>query len=375
MEGLSRVHSRADVMVDEESKTADVAAPVKSGSTDTGPLPAGHPPVKARRIGVLLVNLGTPDGTDFWSMRRYLNEFLSDRRVIDYSPWLWQPLLQGVILSKRPFSSGEAYKSIWNEELDESPLRTITRAQVERLAERFAGNDRLLVDWGMRYGNPSTKSVLERMQDQGCDRILIMALYPQYSAPTTATAYDKAFDALKTLRWQPAIRTMPPYHDDPGYIDLLAQRVRTHYEALDWEPDVLLMSFHGVPKRYLELGDPYHCHCQKTGRLLREALGWSEDKAMVVFQSRFGPEEWLQPYLDETLETLPEKGVKNVAVISPAFVTDCVETLEEIDQEGREEFLEAGGENFTYIPCLNEESDHIDLLERLVRRELSGWID
>lgn len=343
--------------------------------TQTVALPTGHPAVKARRVGVLLLNLGTPDGTDYWSMRRYLNEFLSDRRVIDYSPWLWQPLLQGVILSKRPFSSGEAYKSIWNEELDESPLRTITRAQAEGLAAQFANDPRIMVEWGMRYGNPSTKSVLEKMQDAGCDRIFIMALYPQYSAPTTATAYDKAFDALKSLRWQPAIRTMPAYHDDPAYIELLAKRIEAHYASLDFEPDILLMSFHGVPKRYLELGDPYHCHCQKTGRLVREKLGWPEDKAMVVFQSRFGPEEWLQPYLDETLESLPGRGIKKVAVVSPAFVTDCVETLEEIDQEGREEFMEAGGEQFTYIPCLNAEADHIALLEGLVRRELLGWID
>lgn len=360
-------------MNDAATMSRETTMPIKAA---TGPnqLPTDHPPVKSRKIGVLLLNLGTPDGTDYWSMRRYLNEFLSDRRVIDYSSWLWQPLLQLVILSKRPFSSGEAYASIWNKELDESPLRTITRSQSEKLAERLmAERDDIVVDWGMRYGNPSTKSVLQKLVDQGCDRVVMLALYPQYSAPTAATAYDQAFRALMDLRWQPAVRTMGPYHDHPTYIRLLADSIERHLAGLDWEPEKVLMSFHGVPKRYLMSGDPYHCMCQKTCRLVREHLNWPQHKLMTVFQSRFGTEEWLQPYLDKTLEQLPGEGIKNVAVISPAFVSDCVETLEEINQEGREEFIGAGGDNFTYIPCLNDDDTHIDFLSEMIENEIQGW--
>ncbi len=342
----------------------------------TSPLPADHPPILPARIGVVLLNLGTPDATDYWSMRRYLSEFLSDPRVIDYSPWLWQPLLQLVILSKRPFSKGKEYEAIWNKELNESPLKTITRSQAEKLARRFAGrHPEILVDWAMRYGNPSIPSVLEGLVAKGCRKLLLMALYPQYAAPTTATAYDKAFDALKKMKWQPAVRTMGPYHDHPTYIRLLAQSIREHLATLDFVPELLLMSYHGVPKRFLLEGDPYHCHCQKTSRLVREALGWPQEMVMVVFQSRFGREEWLQPYLDETLAALPERGIKKIAVISPAFVTDCLETLEEIAEAGRETFMEAGGEKFAYIPCLNDADGHIDLLEELARNELRGWLE
>ncbi len=346
-----------------------------AASTATGPLPADHPKVMARKVGVVLLNLGTPDGTDYWSMRRYLGEFLSDKRVIDYPAWLWQPLLQLIILKKRPFTSGAAYRSIWNEELDESPLRTVTRSQAEKLARRLqARHPEIVVDWAMRYGNPSIQSVLERLAEQGCNRIAFMALYPQYAAPTTATAYDKAFEALMKMRWQPAIRTMAPYHDEPGYIDLLAASIERHLATLDWEPEKLVMSYHGVPKRFLMSGDPYHCMCHKTTRLVRERLGWPKERVMVCFQSRFGPEEWLQPYLDETLEHLPKEGVKRIAVISPAFATDCVETLEEINQEGREAFMEAGGEQFTYIPCLNDDDAHMDFLASLAERETCGWV-
>lgn len=344
-------------------------------SAAASPLPRDHPPVPARRIGIVLLNLGTPDGTDYLSMRRYLGEFLSDKRVIDYPAWLWQPLLQLVILSKRPFTSGAAYRSIWNRERDESPLRTITRGQAEKLAARFADrHPDIVVDWAMRYGTPSIRSVLDRLAAQGCDRIALLALYPQYAAPTTATAYDKAFEALMMMRRQPAIRTMGPYHDDPGYIELLARSVERHLATLDWTPDRLVMSYHGLPKRYLLSGDPYHCMCHKTTRLVRERLGWGEDRVMLCFQSRFGREEWLQPYLDQTLERLPKEGVKRIAVISPAFVADCVETLEEIDQEGRGDFLAAGGEKFTYIPCLNDDDAHIDFLAVLAEREIRGWV-
>jgi protoporphyrin/coproporphyrin ferrochelatase len=346
-------------------------APTQAGRV----LPADHPRLPGDRIGVLLLNLGTPDGTSYWPMRRYLSEFLSDRRVIDYPAWLWQPLLQLVILSKRPLTSGHAYASIWDKELDESPLKRITRAQAAKLAERLEARSPLIsVDWGMRYGNPSTAAAVERLVAQGCRRLVLMALYPQYSAATTATAYDKAFEALMRARWQPAVRTMGPYHDRPAYIRLLAASVRAHLATLDWEPQLLVISYHGLPKRYLLEGDPYHCHCQKTSRLVREALGWAPEQVMVCFQSRFGREEWLQPYLDVTLDELPSRGIKRIAVISPAFASDCLETLEEIDVQNRERFLAAGGEHFTYIPCLNDSDAHIGLLEELALDEMCGWV-
>ncbi len=338
--------------------------------------PQDHPAVAPARIGVVLSNLGTPDGTDYWSMRRYLNEFLSDRRVIDYSPLLWQPLLQGVILTKRPFSSGRAYRGIWNEALDESPLKTITRAQTEGVAAQLAEalGDRVFVDFAMRYGNPSTQSVIERMQAQGCDRILFFPLYPQYSAATTGTACDQAFRALMKLRWQPSIRTVPAYYDDPLYIEALAQSVERAYAGLEQRPDRLVTSYHGVPKRYLLEGDPYHCHCQKTTRLLRERLGFGAEEVVLTFQSRFGPEEWLQPYTVEEVARLAEAGHKRIAILAPAFSSDCVETLEEINEEIRESFVHAGGEDFAYIPCLNAEAAHLDMITAIVQRELGGWI-
>jgi protoporphyrin/coproporphyrin ferrochelatase len=353
-----------------EPQTADAAAGVVAAA-----VPPDHPRIEPLKTGVVLLNLGTPDATDYWSMRRYLGEFLSDRRVIDYPAWLWQPLLQLVILSKRPTSKGKDYESIWNKELDESPLKTVTRSQSDKLAARLAARSpHLLVDWAMRYGNPSIKSVLDRLVERGCRRLLLMALYPQYAAPTTATAYDKAFDALKQMRWQPAVRTMGPYHDHPRYIEVLARSIRDHLAGLDWQPDLVVFSYHGMPKRLLLSGDPYHCHCQKTTRLVRERLGWPVEKTMVCFQSRFGSEEWLQPYLDKTMEQLPAQGVRSIAVVSPAFATDCLETLEEIQVENREIFLHAGGERFTYIPCLNDGDAHIALIEELALAELGGWL-
>ncbi len=338
-----------------------------------GPLPDDHPGVVRPRVGVLLINLGTPSGTDYLSMRRYLNEFLSDSRVIELPRWIWLPLLRLVILSKRPQRSGEAYAAIWNEEKDESPLRTFTRSQAQKLQARL-GAEGIGVEWGMRYGEPSIADSLERLDAQGCKRIVMMALYPQYSASTMATAYDKAFDKLKAMRWQPAIRTMPPYHDDAGYVRLLARSIERHLAGIEHRPDKVIMSFHGLPKDYLLRGDPYHCHCQKTARLVQEELGWDDDRLMVCFQSRFGKAEWLRPYLDQTLEALPSAGVRHVAVVSPGFSVDCVETLEEINMQGRESFLEAGGKSFTYIPCLNDEDAHIDLIEELARREMQGWL-
>ncbi len=338
--------------------------------------PADHPRIAPARTGVLLVNLGTPDATDYWSMRRYLNEFLSDRRVIDYSPWLWQPLLQTIILTKRPFSSGRNYAGIWNRERNESPLLTTTRAQTDavRTALTARHGDQIVVDFCMRYGNPSTESAIRRLQAQGCARIVFFPLYPQYSGATTGTANDAAFRTLMKLKWQPAIRTVPPYYDDPLYIDALARSVDEVYAGLDHRPDRLVTSYHGVPKRYLMEGDPYHCQCAKTTRLLRERLGWAKEEVVITFQSRFGPEQWLQPYTVEEVARLAEAGHKRIAVMAPAFSSDCVETLEEINEEIRESFEHAGGETFTYIPCLNDAPAHVDMMVAILERELQGWI-
>ncbi|MFD1254933.1 Ferrochelatase [Devosia equisanguinis] len=336
-------------------------------------LPPNHPAVPTQKVGVLLLNLGTPDATDYWSVRRYLKEFLSDPRVIETNKFLWWPILNLVILSFRPQKSGHAYEQIWDKERNESPLRVITRAQTENLAQRLSG-DGVMVEYAMRYGNPSTQSVLETMQKAGCQKILLVPLYPQYSATTTATANDKAFDALKTMRWQPAVRTAPAYFDDPAYIRALGDSIRDGVAKLDFEPDVVITSYHGMPVEYLQKGDPYHCQCFKTTRLVREYLGWEKDKLMVTFQSRFGPTEWLQPYTDKTLEALPGKGIKKVAILAPAFSADCIETLEEIAMGGKDTFIEAGGEKFAYIPCLNDSAGGMDFVETMVRRELSGWL-
>jgi protoporphyrin/coproporphyrin ferrochelatase len=336
-------------------------------------LPTGHPAVKRGRIGVLLVNLGTPEGTTYWPMRRYLSEFLSDRRVIEWPRWIWQPILQGIVLSVRPKKSGALYASIWNDERNESPLRTFTRSQAEKLAAGLAGQDKIVVDWAMRYGVPSVGDRLQGLQEQGCERILVYPLYPQYSAPTTATVNDVAFDALKAMRWQPALRTVPPYHDDPVYIEALAESMEMHLAGLAFEPEVVIASYHGLPVSYFRKGDPYHCHCQKTSRLLRERLGWPEERLLTTFQSRFGPEEWLQPYTDKTIERLAGEGVKRIAVINPGFVSDCLETLEEIAVQNREIFLHHGGENFSHVPCLNDSPSGMRVIAHVVSRELEGW--
>jgi len=342
-------------------------------------LPDDHPPVKLGKIGVLLINLGTPDGTDYWSMRRYLKEFLWDRRVIEVSRLIWWPILNLIILTTRPKASGEAYAAIWNKEKDESPLRTITRSQSDALAGHFAKPDgnrqrEVHVDWAMRYGNPSIKEKLESMSAAGCDRIVLAPLYPQYAAATMATANDKAFEALMMMRWQPAIRTLPAYHDDPVYIEALCKSLQAGIAKLDFEPEVILASFHGLPKSYLLKGDPYHCQCQKTGRLMREYLGWDENKFRITFQSRFGKEEWLQPYTDKTVEALAGEGVKRLAVITPGFSADCVETLEEIAMQNGEIFEEHGGEKFALIPCLNDSDEGMRVIKTVVERELQGWV-
>ncbi len=335
---------------------------------------ANHPPVRYGKIGVLIVNLGTPDATDYWPMRRYLKEFLSDRRVIEENRVIWWFILNGPILTKRPFSSGEAYKAIWNTDRDESPLRTITRSQAEILSGNFAEHGQIIVDWAMRYGNPSMDSRLKHLQAEGCERILLVPLYPQYSAATTATVCDKAFDSLKTMRWQPSLRVAPPYYDDPGYIEALAHSMRTSLASLDFEPELVIASYHGLPLEYFQKGDPYHCHCVKTTRLLRETLGWDGKKLIHTFQSRFGKAEWLQPYTDKTIERLAQEGVKRIAVITPGFASDCVETLEEIAMQGKESFEEYGGEEFAALPCLNDSAEGMQFLSGHIRRELQGWI-
>ena len=349
-------------------------------SDQTLPRPAhakpDHPALPRERIGILLANLGTPDGTDYWSMRRYLSEFLSDKRVIDYPAWKWQPILQLIVLSKRPFASGEAYRSIWNNEADESPLMTITKDQVAKLRDSMAATfgDGVMVDFCMRYGNPSTESKVRAMVEAGCRKILFFPLYPQYAGATTATANDQFFRALMAETWQPASRTVPPYFDNPLYIDALARSVERKYATLDTPPDVLVCSYHGLPERYLTEGDPYHCQCQKTTRLLKERLGWDDSRIITTFQSKFGPEEWLKPYTVEEVARLAEAGTTNIAVCAPAFSADCIETLEEINEEIRESFEHAGGQSFTYIPCLNDDDAHIAALSAVIRDNLAGWI-
>jgi len=336
-------------------------------------VPQNHPKLPPRRIGVLLVNLGTPDATDYWSMRRYLKEFLSDRRVIEENPVKWWLILNLIILSVRPGGKGKDYEKIWNREKNESFLKTITRAQADKLAASLP-DERILVDWAMRYGNPSIASRLEAMQKNGCDRILLIPLYPQYAAATTATVCDKAFDALAAMRWQPALRVAPAYYDQPSYIDALAGSLDEGLAGLPFKPDVIIASFHGMPEEYLHKGDPYHCQCTVTARLLRAKLGLDDSKLMMTFQSRFGTAEWLKPYTDATVKSLAEKGVKNLAVITPGFAADCLETLEEIAMENAHIFKSAGGENFAHIPCLNESERGMTVIRDIARRELMGWL-
>ena len=323
--------------------------------------------------GLLLINLGTPDGTDYRSVRRYLSEFLSDRRVIEANPLIWRPILEGVVLSLRPQKSGAAYRRIWNQARDESPLRTFTRAQAEKLATRFSA-DGVPVAWGMRYGTPSVALAIEQLMAQGCDRIVILPLYPQYSATTTATANDQAFRALMRLRLQPAVRTVPSFPDHPLYVKALAASVRRALGALDWKPDLLVGSFHGLPRSYVRQGDPYPQECEQTMRALRAELGLAEALSPLTFQSRFGPAKWLEPYTAPTVVEMAQRGIARIALVMPAFLVDCIETLDEIGNELREEFLQAGGEKFVAIPCLNDDELAIDLLESLARAELSGWM-
>ncbi len=327
------------------------------------------------KVGVLIINLGTPDATGYWPMRRYLKEFLSDSRVVETNRVLWWFILNCIILTTRPKRSGRAYASIWNKELDESPLRTITRGQSDKLKASLADKlPNVIVDWAMRYGTPSIAEKIEGLKSQGCDRILLFSLYPQYSAATIATANDKAFDALRTMRWQPAVRTAPSYEADPAYISALVQSMEQSIAKLGWQPDVVLASFHGLPQAYVDKGDPYQHQCEVTVELMRKSLGWDEKRLMLTFQSRMGRAEWIQPYTDKTIEKLARDGVRNIAVITPGFAADCIETLEEIAIEAREIFQTNGGENFAALPCLNDSREGIDVLEAVVMRELQGWI-
>ncbi|OUS37878.1 ferrochelatase [Rhodobacterales bacterium 56_14_T64] len=331
----------------------------------------------AEKVGVLLANLGTPDGYTYWPMRRYLSEFLSDQRVIDYPKWKWQPLLQLIILSKRPFSSGAAYKSIWNHDKGESPLMTITKDQTTKMAKAMAARygDQVMVDFCMRYGNPATKSKVRAMVNAGCTKILFLPLYPQYAGATSGTANDEFFRSLMDESWQPAARTVSAYFDHPAYIDALAGSIETAYASMEKRPDILVCSYHGMPERYAQQGDPYSQQCQKTTQLLQERLGWADIDIVTSFQSKFGPEEWLKPYTVDHVAELANQGKKNIAVVAPAFSADCIETLEEINEEIRESFEHAGGESFTYIPCLNDDDAHIAALASVIEENLKGWLD
>jgi ferrochelatase len=330
-------------------------------------VPADHPSIPAPKIGVLLINLGTPNSPEPGAVKLYLREFLSDPRVVEIPQLVWQPILRGVILNTRPKKSAHAYSQVWTEE--GSPLAAITARQAKALEGAFG--EHVIVDHAMRYGKPAIRERLDRLKSEGCERILIAPLYPQYCAATTATANDEAFAHLRTLRWQPALRTLPPYHDDPRYIAALKARTEEGLALLDFEPQMLLASFHGMPQRTLELGDPYHCHCRKTAQLLSEAFGRD---FRVTFQSRFGRAKWLEPATDKVLEALPGEGVTRVAIVAPGFSADCLETLEELAIRGRESFMAAGGTHFAYLPCLNDSAPGMEMLRSIIARELEGWV-
>ena len=326
-----------------------------------------HPEIKFGKTGVLLINLGTPDSTSWWDIRKYLKEFLSDRRVIEVNPFLWQIILNLFILTLRPSKTAHAYKKIWRKESNESPLLFFTRNQAEKLKNKI-GNTKIIVDFAMRYGNPSIKSRLKKLKEEGCENIVILPLYPQYAAATTATVCDEVYRSLMGMRWQPSLQIIPHYESEPLYIECLITSIEKKIKEISWKPDLIISSYHGIPKNYFDKGDPYHCYCQMTTRLMKEKFNKVE--IQTTFQSRFGPQEWLTPYTDKTLESLPKNGIKNLLVICPGFASDCVETLEEINIQGRESFLANGGKNFDLIPCLNDSSDHIGLFEKLVKKYL-----
>ena len=326
-----------------------------------------HPKVNFGKTGVLIINLGTPDTTSWFDIRKYLKEFLSDRRVIEVNPILWKLILNLFILNFRPSKTAKAYKEIWMEKEDMSPLRYYTLMQTKKLSEKFI-NEKIIVDYAMRYGNPSIKNKIKQLHEQGCENMIILPLYPQYAAATTATVCDEVYRILISMRWQPSLQIIPHYESEPLYIDALANSINKKISEINWTPDLIIASYHGIPKKYFEKGDPYYCYCQKTSRLLKEKF--NKIPINTTFQSRFGPQEWLQPYTDKTLENLPKEGKKNILVICPGFSSDCVETLEEILIQGKKLFLDNGGKNFDLVPCLNYNEDHIILLQHLVKKYL-----
>ena len=325
-----------------------------------------HPQIKFGKTGVLLINLGTPDSTSWFDIRRYLKEFLSDRRVIEVNPFIWKIILNLFILTFRPSKTAKAYKKIWMKEKNMSPLRYYTEMQSVKLNKKIS-NKEIIIDYAMRYGNPSIKSKINNLKENGCENLVILPLYPQYAAATTATVCDEVYRSLSKMRWQPSLQIIPHYESEPYYIDAIVKSIENKINQINWKPDLIMASYHGIPKKYFEKGDPYHCYCHKTTRLVSEKIGL-KIPIITTFQSRFGPQEWLQPYTDKTLEKLPAEAKKNILVICPGFASDCVETLEEISIEGKDSFIEAGGENFEFIPCLNDSEDHINLFTHLVKR-------
>ena len=328
---------------------------------------SNHPNVKFGKTGALIINLGTPDSTSWWDIRRYLKEFLSDRRVIEVNPLIWQIILNLFILNFRPSKTSHAYKQIWRKETNESPLLYFTKNQAKELSKEI-GSEKIVVDFAMRYGNPSINSKLNKLKEEGCENIIILPLYPQYAAATTATVCDEVYRSLMRMRWQPSLQIIPHYESDPLYIDALVKSIERKVNEIKWKPDLIISSYHGIPKSYFEKGDPYHCYCHKTTRLMKEK--YKEIEIQTTFQSRFGPQEWLTPYTDKTIESLPGKGIKNLLIICPGFASDCVETLEEINIQGRESFIEKGGINFDLIPCLNDNPEHIKLFKKLISKYL-----
>ena len=324
-----------------------------------------HPEIKFGKTGVLIVNLGTPDSTNWFDIRRYLKEFLSDRRVIEVNPFVWQIILNVFILNLRPSKTAKAYKEIWMKEKNISPLLYYTQQQSKKVADLIS-SENIIVDFAMRYGNPSIKSKIAKLHEEGCENLIILPLYPQYAAATTATVCDEVYRTLMKMRWQPSLKIISHYESNPLYINALVASINKKIKEINWKPDLILASYHGIPKKYFDKGDPYHCYCHKTTRLISEKLSSYEIK--TTFQSRFGPQEWLQPYTDKTLENLPKEGKKNILAICPGFSSDCVETLEEILIQGKESFINSGGENFDMIPCLNDSDDHIDLLKSLIQK-------
>ena len=325
-----------------------------------------HPKVRFGKTGILLINLGTPNSTKWWDIRKYLKEFLSDKRVIEVNPIIWKIILNVFILTFRPSKTAKAYKKIWMNKQNMSPLRYYTEMQSTKLNSKI-GNEKLIVDYAMRYGQPSINSKIIDLKEQGCENLIILPLYPQYAAATTATVCDEVYRSLSTMRWQPSLQIIPHYESNPIYIDAIIKSIDKKLNQISWRPDLIIASYHGIPKIYFEKGDPYHCYCHKTTRLITEKMNL-KIPIITTFQSRFGPQKWLQPYTDKTLEKLPTEGKKSILVICPGFASDCVETLEEISMEGKASFIDGGGENFDFIPCLNDSKEHIDLFSNLVER-------